>query len=148
MHHLMSDRYNNVWFGSALAITAFGAGYIAAQFHQLKRKYAIAMLQSSDKVTIESIIRPNILTLSPYRCARDDYNQGADGNDASLATQLHAFTFVGILLDANENSLGPPLTSADIELLNEHLERYPCPYQMELKQAISDFRCWFIVFVP
>lgn len=25
---------------------------------------------------IEQIIRPNILSLEPYRCARDDYDQG------------------------------------------------------------------------
>ncbi|KDN51313.1 putative histidinol-phosphate transaminase [Tilletiaria anomala UBC 951] len=36
---------------------------------------------------LSSIIRPNILSLQPYRCARDDYQEG-------------------ILLDANENSLG------------------------------------------
>lgn len=37
-----------------------------------------------------SIIRPNILTLQPYRCARDDYN-------------------TGILVDANENAIGHPI---------------------------------------
>ena len=36
------------------------------------------------------LIRPNILSLQPYRCARDDYQSGT-------------------LLDANENSLGPSL---------------------------------------
>lgn len=46
----------------------------------------------------------------------------------------------GILLDANENSLGPPL-QADAELHQLELERYPCPYQLDLKQAIADFRC-------
>lgn len=35
------------------------------------------------------IVRPNIASLVPYRCARDDYDSG-------------------VLLDANENSLGPP----------------------------------------
>jgi histidinol-phosphate aminotransferase len=39
---------------------------------------------------LEDLIRPNILSLKPYRCARDDYQQG-------------------ILLDANENSLGHSL---------------------------------------
>nr|CCA20929.1 unnamed protein product [Albugo laibachii Nc14] len=117
----MNDRISNVWFGSALAVTAFGAGYIAGQFDQLRKKYASTLIQSFQKSTIESIIRPNILTLTPYRCARDDYNQG-------------------ILLDANENSLGPPLSSSEIDLLNEQLERYPCPYQLELKQAIANFR--------
>lgn len=41
---------------------------------------------------LESIVRPNILSLQPYRCARDDYQEG-------------------ILLDANENSLGHSLPS-------------------------------------
>jgi len=36
---------------------------------------------------IEKVIRPNILALHPYRCARDDYQEG-------------------ILLDANENAFG------------------------------------------
>lgn len=39
---------------------------------------------------LESLIRPNILALQPYRCARDDYS-------------------AGILLDANENAVGPAL---------------------------------------
>lgn len=25
---------------------------------------------------VESVIRPNILSLEPYRCARDDYDEG------------------------------------------------------------------------
>jgi histidinol-phosphate aminotransferase len=37
--------------------------------------------------SLEPLIRPNILALQPYRCARDDYS-------------------AGVLLDANENSLG------------------------------------------
>lgn len=41
---------------------------------------------------LEDVIRPNILSLKPYRCARDDYQQG-------------------ILLDANENSIGHSLPS-------------------------------------
>ena len=40
---------------------------------------------------IERVIRPNILALHPYRCARDDYSEG-------------------ILLDANENAVGPGLS--------------------------------------
>ena len=40
--------------------------------------------------SLEKIIRPNILSLVPYRSARDDYDSG-------------------ILLDANENALGPVL---------------------------------------
>lgn len=39
---------------------------------------------------LEDIVRPNILSLKPYRCARDDYQSG-------------------VLLDANENSIGHSL---------------------------------------
>ncbi len=64
---------------------------------------------------IKQLVRPNILALAPYRCARDDYDQG-------------------ILLDANENSNGPILPNA------EGLNRYPSPYQWELKEKIAAFR--------
>jgi len=61
-----------------------------------------------------SLVRPNILALSPYRCARDDYERGT-------------------LLDANENSFGA-VTGVD------GLNRYPDPYQRELKKKIAAFR--------
>eukprot|EP00128_Syssomonas_multiformis_P010370 Colp12_sorted_trinity150504_noHs@1715 len=64
---------------------------------------------------LQDFVRPNIWKLVPYRCARDDYDKG-------------------ILLDANENSFGPPF-EADGEL-----HRYPCPYQLALKQEIANFR--------
>jgi hypothetical protein len=44
--------------------------------------------------SLERVIRSSILSLKPYRCARDDYDQG-------------------ILLDANENSLGSSLSPTD-----------------------------------
>lgn len=43
--------------------------------------------------SLSKLIRPNIASLKPYRCARDDYDQG-------------------VLLDANENALGSALASA------------------------------------
>ncbi|KAF8499706.1 hypothetical protein F5888DRAFT_1684935 [Russula emetica] len=43
---------------------------------------------------IERVIRPNILALRPYRCARDDYSSG-------------------ILLDANENAHGHSIPASD-----------------------------------
>jgi len=70
------------------------------------------------------IARPNILALQPYRCARDDYDQG-------------------ILLDANENSLGPTsLPNNSIPTNDNHLqlERYPCPFQLTLKEAYAKYR--------
>ena len=42
---------------------------------------------------LSTCARPNILTLQPYRCARDDYEDNG----------------TNILLDANENAFGPSL---------------------------------------
>ena len=66
-------------------------------------------------IHIASLIRPNILELSPYRSARDDFDSG-------------------ILLDANENSFGAPYP--DVLELN----RYPMPYQETLRNKIATFR--------
>ncbi|KAK4685184.1 histidinol-phosphate aminotransferase, partial [Tremellales sp. Uapishka_1] len=83
--------------------------------------------------SLEPLIRPNILSLVPYRAARDDYSNG-------------------ILLDANENAIGPGLPSltlaADAEpalsLLSQQelasLNRYPSPTHDELKRAIAKYR--------
>lgn len=66
-----------------------------------------------------ALIRPNILSLEPYRCARDDFKEG-------------------ILLDANENTHGPALENAsELEL---QLNRYPDPHQIELKKQIISYR--------
>lgn len=70
------------------------------------------------------LARPNVLSLQPYRCARDDYDSG-------------------ILLDANENALGPaslPTNSLDPYDNGMKLERYPCPYQRCVKQLLCDYR--------
>jgi len=74
---------------------------------------------SSDNEGIASkLARPNILELQPYRCARDDYSDG-------------------VLLDANENAFGPtslPTKSLDPYDNSNTLERYPDPYQAQLKE--------------
>lgn len=82
---------------------------------------------------IESVIRPNILSLHPYRCARDDYQEG-------------------ILLDANENALGHSIATSSTspssensafavsQFLDLDLHRYPDPAQVEIKQRIADLR--------
>ncbi|GJJ10548.1 hypothetical protein Clacol_004775 [Clathrus columnatus] len=77
---------------------------------------------------IEKVIRPNILSLLPYRCARDDYQSG-------------------ILLDANENALGHVL-KPDRGSANDYLHsfssldlnRYPDPTQLEIKSRIANLR--------
>ncbi|MCK9211367.1 MAG: histidinol-phosphate transaminase [Ignavibacteriaceae bacterium] len=63
---------------------------------------------------IDNLVRNNIKKLKPYTCARDLYNDG-------------------ILLDANENSFG----STFQELEELHLNRYPDPHQVDLRNAVS-----------
>lgn len=88
--------------------------------------------------SLETLIRPNILALTPYRCARDDYS-------------------AGVLLDANENAVGPSLPalqpmkgdadSVAVETLSHlsetdfaSLNRYPSPTHDELKRTIAKYR--------
>ena len=59
-------------------------------------------------IKIENIVRPNILELQPYSSARDEFS----GKE-------------GVFLDANENPFGT-------------LNRYPDPYQKELKQKLAE----------
>ncbi|KAJ9138881.1 Histidinol-phosphate aminotransferase [Pleurostoma richardsiae] len=84
---------------------------------------------------LETCARPNILALEPYRCARDDYKD--DGTN--------------ILLDANENAYGPPLTPAAAQALQPSgdgaprldllgLHRYPDPHQVPLKRQLCALR--------
>ncbi|OBZ90238.1 Histidinol-phosphate aminotransferase [Choanephora cucurbitarum] len=63
------------------------------------------------------VIRPNILALKPYRCARDDFSEG-------------------VLLDANENAYGPALKTEQKGDLN----RYPDPYQVQVKERLLKLR--------
>lgn len=63
---------------------------------------------------IDNLVRNNIKKLKPYTCARDLYS-------------------AGILLDANENSFG----STFQELEELHLNRYPDPHQVNLRNSVS-----------
>jgi histidinol-phosphate aminotransferase len=74
----------------------------------------------------ERVIRPNILALQPYRCARDDYDSG-------------------ILLDANENSHGHSIGSSVLSeelfsVSDANLHRYPCPSHVNVKAALAELR--------
>lgn len=82
---------------------------------------------------LETCARPNIFKLQPYRCARDDYKD--DGHN--------------VLLDANENAFGPPISQQAAAALQEGnaarldflgLHRYPDPHQHALKQQLCDLR--------
>lgn len=79
---------------------------------------SLAERDRTKKRKVADLVRPNILKLQPYRCARDDYASG-------------------ILLDANENSIGATVQSPPDTL---ELNRYPCPYQLELKELIAQYR--------
>ena len=61
-------------------------------------------------IDLESLVRKNVREMIPYSCARDEF-QGKEG----------------IFLDANENPYGK-------------LNRYPDPYQKELKSVISTMK--------
>jgi histidinol-phosphate aminotransferase len=61
---------------------------------------------------LDKLVRPNIKILKPYSSAKDEYTGTAK-----------------ILLDANENSLGSPLT--------KWYNRYPDPYQKQLKEKLA-----------
>jgi hypothetical protein len=76
------------------------------------------MTTNDNEGIASKLARPNILELQPYRCARDDYSDG-------------------VLLDANENAFGPtslPTKSLDPYDNSNNLERYPDPYQGQLKE--------------
>ena len=64
---------------------------------------------------IDALVRENIKKLTPYSSARDEFKGEAR-----------------IFLDANENSLGSPLT--------KWYNRYPDPLQWELKKKISTIK--------
>jgi histidinol-phosphate aminotransferase len=64
---------------------------------------------------LTKILRPHILTLAPYSSARDEYTG-----------------HVGIFLDANENPYG--------SVTGENYNRYPDPYQAEIKQKLSPIK--------
>ena len=64
---------------------------------------------------LDKLVRPNIKKLVPYHSAREDFGEG-------------------LLLDANENSLGAPFTD------DQQLHRYPDPKQQELRDLIAEWR--------
>lgn len=64
---------------------------------------------------IEKLVRPHVLTLKPYSSARDEY-KGKEG----------------VFLDANENPFG--------SVSGGSYNRYPDPYQRELKSKIADLK--------
>ncbi len=68
-----------------------------------------------DSFNLQNIVRQHILSLAPYSSARDEYT----GKE-------------GIFLDANENPLG--------SVTPENWNRYPDPYQWEIKEKIAPIK--------
>src|SRR5687768_4649536 len=64
---------------------------------------------------LNTLVRENVKKVTPYSSARDEFSGEAK-----------------IFLDANENSLGSPLT--------KWYNRYPDPYQKQLKEALSSIK--------
>ena len=106
-------------FGKVLAVGAAGVALGLGARVVWDRLYASSSSRGSAcggaPRSLEQLVRPNIWSLSPYRCARDDFDSG-------------------VLLDANENSMGPPCANTDV------FERYPSPYQWELKALVAKHR--------
>ena len=67
------------------------------------------------KFDLTPLLRPHIVNLQPYTSARDEYT----GKE-------------GIFLDANENPYG--------SVTDEDYNRYPDPYQLELKEEIAKIK--------
>jgi histidinol-phosphate aminotransferase len=72
-------------------------------------------MTEANTFTITKLLRPHIAGLKPYSSARDEYS----GKE-------------GIFLDANENALG--------SVTEQPFNRYPDPYQRELKAKIAELK--------
>ncbi|PWY99979.1 putative histidinol-phosphate transaminase [Testicularia cyperi] len=112
--------------------------------------------------TLEKLVRPNILSLEPYRCARDDYQSGIllDANENSLGHSLPPGTRIphnpnpnpnpnpsssssnGAAVDASLTSNGDDSTAvADAEADDPlSLNRYPDPGLFGIKDALAELR--------
>lgn len=85
------------------------------------RAMALCTAHKPAHFDLERVARPNILSLKPYRCARDDYQEG-------------------ILLDANENAMGPSMpVGADLQA-HLALHRYPDPSLHGVRPRLVEFR--------
>ncbi|MCH5718802.1 histidinol-phosphate transaminase [Niabella hibiscisoli] len=71
---------------------------------------------------LDYLIRDNIKNLAPYTTARHEFTGEAS-----------------VMLDANENALGSPVT-LDIGSLHESLNRYPDPLQIGFKKRIGEIK--------
>ncbi|KAL5514359.1 hypothetical protein ACEPAG_2447 [Sanghuangporus baumii] len=96
---------------------------------------------------IESVIRPNILALHPYRCARDDYQDGIllDANENALGHSIHPSSRndsskLNNGSNANVVKDDDALQQTTPDILTLDLNRYPDPAQREIKSRIAHLR--------
>lgn len=94
------------------------AGVLGVSFWILKRKKHEHLTSE-----IARLVRSNIRSLAPYRCARDDYS-------------------TGVLLDANENAFGPALSSDPLskEARLVSIHRYPDPLASQVREGVGKLR--------
>ena len=85
----------------------------------LQRFFARSYQRKPGSFDLKKAARKNILDLEPYHCARDDYSSG-------------------VLLDANENSIGPAISSDQYAKLD--LNRYPDPLHLDVKEKFAKLR--------
>lgn len=101
---------------------------------------------------LKDVIRPNILSLQPYRCARDDYQEGIllDANENSLGHSVPSGSGTphsappstsaqnGIVARASKSDSTPIVGSSPLDLLALH--RYPDPSLYGIKSALAKLR--------
>ncbi|KAK0540137.1 histidinol-phosphate transaminase [Tilletia horrida] len=97
--------------------------------------------------SLANLIRPNILALQPYRCARDDYQSGIllDANENAIGHSLPAGSFVphdapsSSFSSSSGTANGTPITgSGAADPLQLH--RYPDPALYGLKERLVELR--------
>ncbi|KAF9522710.1 histidinol-phosphate aminotransferase [Crepidotus variabilis] len=88
---------------------------------------------------IEKVIRPNILALHPYRCARDDYKEGLllDANENSFG---HSITRGAESTNGNANPVDVDMPIELVSTLQLDLHRYPDPGHPDVKRRIASLR--------
>ena len=95
---------------------------------------------------LESIVRSNILALTPYRCARDDYSAGIllDANENAIGSALPARQSSGSTSTDGSKTDASAIAAQTLSLLTDEeklgLNRYPSPTHDDLKAKIASFR--------
>lgn len=90
---------------------------------------------------LEDVVRPNILSLQPYRCARDDYQEGIllDANENSLGHALPSGSSLPHTNDTSDKAASTPIngTGSNDPL---SLHRYPDPSLFGVKSKLRELR--------